>query len=95
VINARRVNEAIEVGLASRERGVFVCESGRIGCNATLALSVGQYEALRTGFERFVLAPGHEVRDLDRVAEDHGRYLVVAQESARLGDALDSTTSER
>jgi hypothetical protein len=41
-----------------------------------------------------MLAPGHEVRNLDRVAEDHGRYLVVAQDSAHVGDAVDSTAGQ-
>lgn len=73
----RRVNEAIESGLARPGTGVFVCECGLIGCNATIALSRAEYSAVRTSFDRFVVAPRHDAPGDDRVLERHRSYFVV------------------
>jgi hypothetical protein len=77
-INGRRVNEAIERGrMADRTDAAFVCECGRVGCNATLSLSLHEYEAVRTSFDRFFLVPGHELPPVDRIVERHDGYFVV------------------
>ena len=77
-INGRRVNEAIERGrLGESGAASFVCECGRIGCNVTLTLTLDQYEAVRTNFDRFVIEPGHELPPVDTVVERHDGYLVV------------------
>ncbi len=77
-INGRRVNEAIERG--GRGSGsVFVCECGYLGCNSTVELSIAEYEAVRTGFDRFLVVPGHEIDEVDRVVERRGGYLVVVK----------------
>ena len=77
-INGRRVNEAIERGrLGNRSDAAFVCECGRLGCNDTLSLSLPEYEAVRTSFDRFFLVPGHELPPVDKVVERHDGYLVV------------------
>src|SRR4051812_19624290 len=80
-INGRRVNEAIERGRLPDSSGAsFVCECGRIGCNTTLSLSLEQYEAVRTDFDRFVIIAGHELPPVDRVVERHDGYLVVTKQ---------------
>ncbi len=71
----RQVNEALEAG-ARGDDAVFVCECATLGCNATVRLSLAEYEALRTDFVRFLVLPGHQ-DVVDRVVEDHGSYLVV------------------
>jgi hypothetical protein len=76
-VNGRRVNEAIERGLGSSGSGVFLCECGQVGCNTTIELSLAEYDAIRTGFERFLVAPGHEIDRIDFVVERHNSYLVV------------------
>jgi hypothetical protein len=78
-INRRRVNEAIEGGRLSDAPQVFMCECGRLGCNTTLTLTVGAYEAVRTSFERFLVVPGHEVGAVDEVLEHHTGHTVVAK----------------
>jgi hypothetical protein len=81
-INGRRVNEAIERGLDRSESAVFVCECGYVGCSATIGLSIGAYEEVRTDFDRFLIAPGHEIVEIDRVVEQHLGYLVVIKREA-------------
>lgn len=79
-IEGRRVNEAIERGRDSAGESVtFMCECGRIGCTTKLVLTVDEYERVRTGFDRFVIAPGHEIPSVDRVLERHDDHWVVAK----------------
>jgi len=90
-VTGRRVNEAIERGQASADTAVFMCECGRVGCNTMIPMRLTDYEAVRTDFDRFFVAPGHEIGDVDRVVERHPDYLVViktgdAREVARDAD---------
>jgi hypothetical protein len=91
-INGRRVNEAIERGAGNDGPLVFVCECGYIGCSSTLELEIAEYEEVRTNFDRFLVIPGHEIPEVDRVVERHPDHLVVvkpeegARESARAAD---------
>jgi hypothetical protein len=77
--NRRRVNEAIERGHDARSVVSFVCECGRIGCTDTVALAHDHYEGVRTSFERFLVAPGHELPDVEDVVERHEHHRVVAK----------------
>jgi hypothetical protein len=91
-VNGRRVNEAIERGESDGGTAVFVCECGYLGCNTTVELSIAEYEAVRTGFDRFLVVPGHEIETVDRVVERHPDHLVVikrepdAKAMARVAD---------
>jgi len=90
-INGRQVNEAIE---PRRPEGtaVFVCECGHLGCTETVELPVVEYEEVRTDFDRFLVVPGHEIDEVDKVVERRRRYLIVvkrepeAREMARASD---------
>lgn len=77
-INGRRVNEAIERGARS-DRIKFVCECGHLGCNELVELTKDDYEAVRSGFDRFFLVPGHEIQGVDEVVERHEGHLVVTK----------------
>jgi len=91
-INSRRVNEAIERGAQGTGTAVFVCECGNLGCSETVALTISAYEEVRSGFERFLVVPGHEIEEIEDVVERHGSYLVVAKrndEAAQMAYATD------
>lgn len=85
-INGRRVNEAIERGDGEPGPAVFVCECGHIGCTSTVEMEIAEYEKVRANFDRFLVLPGHEIPEVDRVVEDHSHYLVVVKpdEGARV-----------
>ena len=91
-INGRQVNEAIEPRGRPDASAVFVCECGHFGCGDTVKIPVAEYEAVRTSFDRFLLVPGHEIEEVDKVVEDHDKYLVVikrepvAKKMARASD---------
>ena len=55
----------------------FVCECADEGCTERIRLSLAEYEWLRANPRRFVVLPGHERIELERVFDDRGRYLVV------------------
>jgi hypothetical protein len=91
-INGRRVNEAIEPRGRPERSAVFVCECGNLGCSETVEISVGEYEEVRTDFDRFFVIPGHEIEEVDEVVERRSGYLIVvkrkpeAREMARASD---------
>jgi hypothetical protein len=79
-VNGRQVNEAIERGHGQTDSAVFVCECGYIGCSTTIELSIAAYEAVRTNFDRFLVAPGHEIEEIEEVVERHADYFVVVKD---------------
>jgi hypothetical protein len=55
----------------------FVCECGNLDCLERLDLTRGAYEEVRSDPKRFVVAPGHENLEVERVAARGEGYLVV------------------
>lgn len=82
-INGRRVNEAIERGTQGTGSAVFVCECGTLGCSETVEIEISEYEGVRSGFERFLVVPGHQMEEIEDVVERHDSYLVVAKRDDR------------
>ena len=81
----REVNERIEE-VSNRLAGAgdddsllngFVCECSRGDCTELLHVTVGQYEQVRENPRRFLVLPGHEDSEVDRVVERHKEYFVV------------------
>jgi hypothetical protein len=93
-INGRRANEAIERGFRGKARGAFVCECGHAGCNAMVEVALSDYEAVRTDFDRFIVAPGHDIDGVDEVVERHQDHLIVMKlgEGAELARQMDPRT---
>jgi hypothetical protein len=76
----RKVNEAIRGGrddVDSRPRP-FVCECAVLGCNELVEMTIADYEEIRGSSDRFVIFPGHDVPDAERVvaATDDGAVVV-------------------
>jgi len=44
-----------------------------------MALTVEEYEQVRSDANRFAVLPGHELPAVERVVEATGRYVVVAK----------------
>jgi hypothetical protein len=79
----REVNERVEE-VSSRlaydtdsDLTGFVCECSREDCTDLVEITYAQYEAVRSDPRRFLVRPGHEDLNVDRVVERHGAYLVV------------------
>ena len=76
----REVNERIaDVGEeASRSAPIdFLCECGEETCLEPIQLTREDYEQVRSVSDHFVMKPGHEHPDFERVIDSHDRYVVV------------------
>ena len=75
----REVNERI-AEIASSSVGdlpEFLCECSRNHCEETIALSLPEYERVRSCSNLFVILPGHECPEVDRVVEARHRSHLV------------------
>ncbi len=74
----REVNERIEEVTTGRSAlGEVVCECADQNCAETIPLALAEYERVRRVPTHFLIRPGHEVPEIERVVEDTGRYVVV------------------
>ena len=55
----------------------FVCECSRDDCAEMLALSFPEYERIQSSPNLFVIAPGHECPQVDRLVEARRRSNLV------------------
>ena len=54
-----------------------ICECGRDPCSAVITLTVSEYHSVHSQKNRFVVVPGHQTEEIERVVDDRGAYLVV------------------
>ena len=74
------VRESNDRVAAERPSGMFIefaCECARRRCNASLTLTVDEYEAVRRHPRRFAVLPGHDDVTGGTVVERHARHVVV------------------
>jgi hypothetical protein len=78
----RSVNERIEE-VASPTGGEdghlfeFFCECSNADCNLLLPMTVSEYEAVRQDPRQFIVAPGHELPEIETVVSRETDYQVV------------------
>jgi hypothetical protein len=75
----REVNERIEELSRSATMPSFICECCDEGCDEMMALTLEEYEHVRSDANRFAVLPGHEVPAVEEVVEATDRYVVVAK----------------
>ena len=96
----RSINEKIEdlgetwLGQGQGERPYdFICECPNSECTERLALSVAEYETVRSSGRRFIVYPSPEHVDMtiENVVDMSSRYWVVEKtdESGELAEATD------
>jgi hypothetical protein len=92
----REVNERIEE--LSRRSGIdeedsllpgFICECSSEGCTELLQVSYQQYEAVRENPRRFLVLPGHEDLDVERVVDELATALIVEKRAEASRVALE------
>jgi hypothetical protein len=76
----RGVNERIEEG--AEQHGVsgslpFHCECGRASCVETIEIAVDRYAAVVRQRYQFVVIPGHQETEIERVVKIEPDFLVV------------------
>jgi hypothetical protein len=60
-----------------------VCECGDVDCTDKIDVELSTYEWIRAGSARFVIVPGHELPDSERVVREGPGYAIVE----KFGDA--------
>src|SRR3712207_4660758 len=77
----RQLNDRIEELNASfatvSEVFEVVCECGRSDCMEQITVAPDVYERVRAQPAWFIMRPGHEAEDVERVIEEHNEFVVV------------------
>ena len=75
----RDVNERIAESAErfDAEETEFVCECADTNCTHRVTASLAEYEEVRDDPTTFLLVPGHEQDDIERVVADRGHFHVV------------------
>lgn len=75
----REVNDRIAeiVRAENDELAEFLCECSNDDCAETLRLSLLEYRGIRSSPNLFVILPGHETLEVDRVVAAHGGFSLV------------------
>src|SRR4051794_18626258 len=79
----RTLNESIEgiaTGLGGDAPYEFICECATTECFERLTLTLGEYERVRGDGSHFLLVPGHEDIEVERVVERHPGFVVVQKD---------------
>lgn len=88
----RRVNEALERDEPAGGRITVLCECGHTGCTTKLEVARDVYERARERFDRFLIAPGHEIAGVESVIERHQDYVLIRKEGEGRRAAADAAT---
>ena len=69
----------------------FFCECSNVDCTLRLRLALATYEQVRSDSTQFIVAPGHELPEIEEVASRTGEYQVVRKqgEAAAMAAASD------
>ena len=93
----REVNEQItalnELG-ARMESFTVVCECGNERCAEVVDVHRSHYESVRAQSDRFIVASGHVIPEIETVVEQHGDFVVV-DKNAGIPEAIAAATDPR
>jgi hypothetical protein len=65
----REVNERIKAVAETSGDMEFLCECANMDCSETLAMSMAEYERIRSSPSHFPIAVGHDFPEFERVVE--------------------------
>jgi hypothetical protein len=63
------------------ERALFVCECARLYCIEQIELAVETFDEICSVPDRFLVIPGHESVEVERVVSREPLYLVIEKHS--------------
>jgi hypothetical protein len=90
---SRDINEGIERGHEGTTRTDHVrmtCECGQDRCDRVIAISIAEYEQIRSDPRRFAVVQGHVLEDVEQIVSETDRFVVVQ----KLGDAAHEAEEE-
>ena len=77
------ISRSLNEGLARGEekwpssKPTFICECPELSCTKELEVSLETYAKVRSDSTHFILTPGHNDPEIERVIEEDDAYLVV------------------
>src|SRR5207237_3511057 len=79
------VNERIEEAVERTPRDdahvyEFLCECSNSDCTLMLPLTISEYEAVRSDPRQFLVAPGHELPEIETVVARNAGYQLVRKQ---------------
>jgi uncharacterized Zn finger protein len=82
----RDVNERIAESAErfDAEHTEFVCECSDPNCTHRVAASLAEYEHVRAEPTTFLVVPGHEHEDIERVISDRERFRIIEKVQATM-----------
>ena len=93
----REINEQItalnDLG-AKMETFTVVCECGNERCAEVVDVHRSHYEAARAQSDRFIVASGHVLPEIEKVVEQHGDFVVVDKNDG-IPEAIAAATNPR
>ena len=81
----RTINENVDViantfdSRSSAASYEYICECGDASCTERVELTRAEYERVRAEDTHFVIRPGHEIPEIERVVEQRFGYVIVAK----------------
>ncbi len=73
----RETNETFEVGAGEAE---FVCECGTASCVERIAMTLAEYEQVRSEPTQFFIVPGHDLPEVESVVREEEQFWVVRKD---------------
>ncbi|CAA9474697.1 MAG: hypothetical protein AVDCRST_MAG69-337 [uncultured Solirubrobacteraceae bacterium] len=94
----RQINDGLRDDLAKLpsepEAVPFVCECGSNACEGLIEVTLAEYEGIRANSRHFLVLPGHEIVEAERVLASTPRYMVVEKQPG-VGPLVDATDPRR
>jgi hypothetical protein len=75
-----RVRELQDAFELADDRIEFVCECARLECTERIAMTVAEYQQLRSSPIAFAVVPGHEIPDIETVVEQRDGCSVIEKQ---------------
>ena len=73
----REINESAQPRRESQGEGRFVCECADRSCLTWIEVAAADYAAVRQHPRRFLIAPSHEIPDIETIVERQPGYYVI------------------
>jgi hypothetical protein len=75
---AKMDKQAVVAWASDDELFDFLCECGAgKGCDAHVRMTLADYERVRRQDDRFAVAPGHEIDEVERIVERQETFTIV------------------
>lgn len=86
----REIDERQGLATGTETLWDFLCECAHAGCTQSVSLTLQEYERARSSPVFFVLVPGHERPEIERVIEGNERYVLVEKHPEERTIALET-----